>query len=254
MDGVFKALADPTRRSLLDRLRTRDGQTLTELEESTDMTRFGVMKHLKILEDASLVVSRRSGRFKHHYLNAVPLQEVIDRWIEPLTTKPLARYALDLKAAIEGENSMPQEKPDFVLETYIRASIDDVWDALTNPDKFEKYHFFHARPAGDWAIGSRIDYVLPTGHPMLGGEILAYEPKTRIEMGFEPNWAPDLKPSRMAYELAQMGDACRLTILHWDIPEGQDGVASGWSQLAASLKSWIETGAPLIIPPKTDEA
>ena len=108
MDAIFKALADDTRRRILDVLRDRDGQTLGELEDSlaklgVDMTRFGVMKHLKVLEAASLVISRKQGRFKYHYLNVVPLQEVIDRWIEPLTQKPLARATLDLKAKLEGK-------------------------------------------------------------------------------------------------------------------------------------------------------
>jgi DNA-binding transcriptional ArsR family regulator len=108
MDAIFKALADDTRRLILDVLRDRDGQTLGELEVSltkqgVEMTRFGVMKHLKVLEAASLVISRKQGRFKYHYLNVVPLQEVIDRWIEPLTQKPLARATLDLKAKLEGK-------------------------------------------------------------------------------------------------------------------------------------------------------
>ncbi|MEP1208746.1 MAG: helix-turn-helix domain-containing protein [Rhizobiaceae bacterium] len=108
MDAIFKALADETRRLILDVLRLRDGQTLQELEASlagqgVEMTRFGVMKHLKVLEAASLVISRKQGRFKHHHLNVVPLQEVIDRWIEPLTQKPLARATLDLKAKLEGK-------------------------------------------------------------------------------------------------------------------------------------------------------
>ena len=108
MDAIFKALADDTRRMILDVLRDQDGQTLGELEASlegkgVEMTRFGVMKHLKVLEAASLVISRKQGRFKYHYLNVVPLQEVIDRWIEPLTQKPLARATLDLKAKLEGK-------------------------------------------------------------------------------------------------------------------------------------------------------
>ena len=93
MDAIFKALSDPTRRALLDRLRDKGGQTLTELEAGLAMTRFGVMKHLKVLEDARLVVTRKSGRFKYHYLNALPIQEVADRWMAPYA-KPLARFAL----------------------------------------------------------------------------------------------------------------------------------------------------------------
>ncbi len=107
MDLIFKALADDTRRRLLDILRERDGRSLVELEQAIldsglEMTRFGIMKHLKVLEAASLVISRRNGRFKYHYLNVIPLQEILDRWIEPLTQKPLARAALDLKAKMEG--------------------------------------------------------------------------------------------------------------------------------------------------------
>ena len=80
-DRVFKALADPTRRHLLDRLFERDGRTLTELETELAMTRFGVMKHLRVLEDAGLVVSRRAGREKLHFLNPIPIQLLHDRWI-----------------------------------------------------------------------------------------------------------------------------------------------------------------------------
>lgn len=109
MDAIFKALADDTRRRLLDILRQRDGRTLSELEQAISesglvMSRFGVMKHLKVLEASSLVVSRRQGRFKYHYLNVIPLQEILDRWIEPLTQKPLARATMDLKSKLEGNN------------------------------------------------------------------------------------------------------------------------------------------------------
>ena len=99
-DRVFKALADPTRRFLLDRLFTRDGRTLTELESELEMTRFGVMKHLKILEDAELVVARRSGREKLHYLNPVPIRLVHDRWIDKYTERRVSALA-DLKTELE---------------------------------------------------------------------------------------------------------------------------------------------------------
>ena len=102
MDAIFKALGDPARRDLLDSLRKRDGQSLSDLEQVLAMSRFGVMKHLKVLEEANLIVTRKDGRFKYHYLNVIPLQEILDRWIEPLTQKPLARAALDLKAKMEG--------------------------------------------------------------------------------------------------------------------------------------------------------
>jgi DNA-binding transcriptional ArsR family regulator len=99
-DGVFKALSDPTRRQLLDRLFERDGRTLTELESDLDMTRFGVMKHLRVLEDAGLVVTRRSGREKHHYLNPVPIRLVHDRWIDKYTELRVSALA-ELKLRLE---------------------------------------------------------------------------------------------------------------------------------------------------------
>ena len=99
---MFKALADPTRRLLLDRLFARDGQTLTELESAVEMTRYGVMKHLKVLEEAGLVVPRRSGREKLHFLNAVPIREVHDRWIDKYTERRVTAL-LDLKHELEGE-------------------------------------------------------------------------------------------------------------------------------------------------------
>jgi DNA-binding transcriptional ArsR family regulator len=102
-DLVFKALADPTRRLLLDLLFTHDGRTLSELEAEIDMSRFGVMKHLKLLEEAGLVVSRKVGRERHHHLNPVPIRQIHDRWIDKFTEHH-ASALLDLKAELEQEN------------------------------------------------------------------------------------------------------------------------------------------------------
>jgi DNA-binding transcriptional ArsR family regulator len=99
-DRVFKALADPTRRLLLDRLYERDGRTLTELESQLEMTRFGVMKHLRVLEDAGLVVSRKSGRTRLHYLNPVPIRQIHDRWIDKYTERRVSALA-ELKTELE---------------------------------------------------------------------------------------------------------------------------------------------------------
>jgi len=99
-DRVFKALADPTRRFLLDRLFERDGRTLTQLESELEMTRFGVMKHLRVLEDAGLVVAHRSGREKLHFLNAVPIRLLHDRWIDKYTERQVSALA-NLKAELE---------------------------------------------------------------------------------------------------------------------------------------------------------
>jgi DNA-binding transcriptional ArsR family regulator len=99
-DRVFRALADPTRRHLLDRLYERDGRTLTELESELEMTRFGVMKHLRVLEEAGLVVTRRAGREKHHFLNPVPIRQIHDRWIDKYTERVVSAL-LDLKSDLE---------------------------------------------------------------------------------------------------------------------------------------------------------
>jgi uncharacterized protein YndB with AHSA1/START domain/DNA-binding transcriptional ArsR family regulator len=254
MDTVFKALADNTRRQLLDMLREHDGQTLSELEQQLGMTRFGVMKHLKVLEDASLVVTRRSGRFKYHYLNAVPLQQVIDRWIEPLVQKPLARAALDLKAQLEGTEQMNAQnpkpvnaaKPDFVLETFIRTTPEALWDALTNGEKTPHFYIAGCTLKSDLKKGGRFDYYTPDGNLMLGGEIIDIDPPHRLDMTFEPHWGKG-KPahSRAIYEVAQEGETCKLTILHYGIPQGQEGVREGWARIASALKTLLETGKPL---------
>lgn len=248
MDAIFKALNDPARRTLLDSLRDKDGQTLQELEAQLDMSRFGVMKHLKVLQEAGLVVPRRKGRFKHHYLNAVPLQQVIDRWIEPLLAKPAARALLALKANLEGTTNMTETlaKPDFVLETFIRCTQDALWQALTDADSMAAYHFACSAARGDAGDGSTTEFLRQDGSVMLRQRTTAIDPKTRIEMTFEPNWTDRPSPaSRVAFHVAPEGEACKLTIEHFELPDGQDGIREGWARWAASLKSWLETGQPI---------
>src|ERR1043165_7563735 len=135
---VFKALADPSRRFLLDLLFLRDGRTLTELESELEMTRFGVMKHLKVLEEAGLVVPRRSGREKLHFLNAVPIRLIHDRWIDKYTLRQVATLA-DLKAELE--RPMTTTKTVQVNRVYIKASAQTIWDAITKPEWTVKYGY-----------------------------------------------------------------------------------------------------------------
>src|SRR5436853_2514998 len=130
-DRVFKALADPTRRFLLDRLFARDGRTLSELESALEMTRFGVMKHLRLLEAAGLVVTRKAGREKLHYLNPVPIQLIHDRWVSKYT-RPRAAALAALKQELEGGQTMAA--PKQVYQVYIRATPEQVWDAITRPE------------------------------------------------------------------------------------------------------------------------
>ena len=241
MDAIFKALNDPARRALLDSLRDRDGQSLSDLETQLDMTRFGVMKHLRVLEDASLVVTRKSGRFKYHYLNAVPLQEVIDRWIEPLLAKPTARAVIDLKSKLEGSSDMT-EKPDFVMKTFIRCTQDALWDALTDPDQMASWHFM--------AGGVRKDddtyvYTTPDGGVMMRARTLETEPKSRIVSTFEPNWEGGGAPSKTIFLIAAEGAHCALTVEHYDLTfpvVPGEGIHDGWARWAAGLKTYLESG------------
>lgn len=249
MDAIFKALSDDTRRKLLDMLRLKDGQTLTELESALGMTRFGVMKHLKILEAASLIVTRKAGRFKYHYLNAAPLQLLVDRWIEPLTQQPLARALLDLKADLERSNNMStmtETRPDFMMETFIRTTPEKLWEALTDPDMITRYHFASVAIHGRFAAGQSYEYKFADGNVMLSGEIIIADRPKRLEMSFIPGWmGPDAAKSRHVYEIEAVGDLTKLLVLHYDLSESQHGVREGWAKIIASLKSYLETGEAL---------
>ncbi|MEO1548972.1 MAG: metalloregulator ArsR/SmtB family transcription factor [Pseudomonadota bacterium] len=242
MDSIFKALNDPTRRALLDSLRARDGQSLTELEDNLEMSRFGVMKHLKVLEDASLVVTRKQGRFKYHYLNVVPLAEVLDRWIEPLLAKPIARGLTSLKAQLEGKAPMDL-KPDFMMQTFIRCTQDALWDALTKADLVHHYDFLDTDVAGDLLTpGDRQAHTAEGMGEVVAMTLLSIDPKSRIEVRFEPNWDDQKAHSRCVYLIEVQGPACKLTVEHYSIPKGHEDVAEGWARTLSGLKTWLETG------------
>jgi len=244
MDLIFKALADPARRTMLDALRRRDGQSLQELTALIDMSRFGVMKHLGVLIDAGLIVTKKEGRFKYHYLNTLPLQEAIDRWVEPLLVQPVARAVLTLKSQLEGTS--PMAKPDFTMQTFIRCTQDALWDALSDPKSMAAYHFMCDRVEGEAVEGGKLQWILPNGDVMMSQCPTKVVPRSRIEATFEPHFfGPDAPASRMVFLIEPEGPQCKLTIEHYDIPKGQEGVAEGWARLAASLKSWLETGEGL---------
>lgn len=259
MNAIFKALNDPHRRAILDALRERDGQTLTEIEGRFPLSRFGVMAHLRVLEEAGLVVPRRAGRFKHHYLNALPLQEVIDRWVEPLL-KPTLRGVLDLKRNLERVPTMntmtpmntpvdapsPINRPDFVHETFIRAAPERVWEALTTAALSRQYYLMGAAVEGEAVTGGRLVWRTPDGAALLSGDVLEASPFDRLDMTFEPHWgAGDRAPSRAVYLLSPEGPLTRLTIEHYGIPAGQEGIKEGWARIASGLKTLLETGRPL---------
>src|SRR6202142_3931008 len=152
MDAVFRALADPTRRSLLDELFEQDGQSLSALGQRLPMTRFGVMKHLKLLEQAGLVTTRRRGREKLHFLNPVPIRLVHDRWVSKYS-EPWAAALSDIKNRLESQ----MEK---VFEISIRTPPERLWEAITDGDIRSKYTF-GARITSEWTPGSPYEM----GHP-----------------------------------------------------------------------------------------
>ncbi|MEM1365222.1 MAG: SRPBCC domain-containing protein, partial [Pseudomonadota bacterium] len=229
---------------------------LTELEaglaKQSDMTRFGVMKHLKVLEAANLVSTRKVGRFKHHYLNAVAVQAALDRWVKPFRVRPLAQQLLNIKRQAEGAQSMGEnDKPDFVLSTYINAAPQAVWDALVKAEHVNQYQFLGGSMVSESEQPGRLDQLYPDASPMLGMEILVEDPPGVLECSFEPRWpGPDgeVPTSRCRYEIEEVAGASKLTVLHFGLTPGLEGVADGWAKTLASLKSYLETGEGMRFP------
>jgi DNA-binding transcriptional ArsR family regulator/uncharacterized protein YndB with AHSA1/START domain len=250
MDEVFKAINDPSRRLLLDSLFERDGQTLGELcALLPEMTRFGVMNHLSILEEAGLVTTLKQGRSKFHYLNPVPIKLVHDRWISRYA-EPRVGAITGVKARVEsGDKRM--DKPVHVYKSYIRGSVDDVWDAITNPDKTAQY-FYGTLVESDWEVGSSMDYFYPDGTQASKGEILSIDPPKRLEFTFHALWAEELEaegPAREVWALAEMGGMVELTIELYEIgPLSLESFSGGLSYIVSGLKSLVETGSALPAP------
>jgi uncharacterized protein YndB with AHSA1/START domain/DNA-binding transcriptional ArsR family regulator len=244
VDEVFKALADPTRRSLLDELFREDGQTQRALEERFSMTRFGVMKHLKQLEDAGLVVTRRRGREKLHFLNPVPIRLVHDRWVSKYA-EPWAAGLSELKTRLES----PMEK---VFEIYIRTTPERLWEAITDPEIRSKYNF-GAVVESDWTAGARLDMHTPDGSFALGeGEVVEVDPPRKLVHTMKALWSDDVRDegfSRVTWEIVPVGDSCQLTLTHDQLREGaNDEIYGGWPMILSGLKTWLETGELLTTP------
>jgi uncharacterized protein YndB with AHSA1/START domain/DNA-binding MarR family transcriptional regulator len=245
MNEVFKALADPTRRSLLDELFREDGQTLRSLEQRLPMTRFGVMKHLAVLEEAGLVVSRRRGREKLHFLNPVPIRLIHDRWVSKYAERWAAALS-ELKSALE-ERTMEK-----VFEIYIKTTPERLWQAITDPEIRSKYTF-GVRVNSDWSSGSRYEGITPKmPTPMFAGENMEVDPPRRLVQSFNALWGDDVKSegtSRVTWEIEPIGDSCRLTVTHDQLREGaNEQLYGGWPMILSGLKTWLETGKLLTTP------
>ncbi len=266
MDEVFKALADPVRRRLLDRLNARNGQTLRELCDGLELARQSISKHLAVLAEANLVTTRWRGREKLHFLNPVPINAVADRWMTHYDRARTGALA-DLKSALESE---PMGSTEFVYTTYIKTSPERLWQALTDPAFTRRY----------WGTAFETDW--RPGSPMVWEEhgrriedpeqvVLESEPCRRLSYtwhAFTSEWAEGARVggdvltalraerrSKVTFDLDPFGELVRLTVTHDDCePDGQllSMISGGWSHLLSDLKTLLETGQTL--PPVPDEA
>jgi len=251
-DRVFKALADRTRRLLLDRLFDRDGRTLTELESELDMTRFGVAKHLRVLEDVSLVVTRRSGREKLHFLNPVPIRLIHDRWVDKYTVGPASALA-HLKRHLEEQPmttaATTEATATQIYRVFIKATPEMIWAAITDPDQTVNY--FH---------GARIQTTAerqvshgPDGSVWGDGKVFEFDPPRRLVHEWRSMYDPELgqePASRVTWDIeAKPGGYCQLTLTHDQLDNSPKTAASvygpGWMFVLSALKTLLETGSPL---------
>jgi len=244
MDAVFKALADSTRRSLLDALYEQDGQTLSALEQRLPMTRFGVMKHLRVLEEAGLVVTKRRGREKLHFLNPVPIRLVHDRWVSKYA-EPWAATLSGLKKRIE------EELMEKVFEIYIKTTPERLWEAITDPEMRARYSF-GVDNNSDWTPGSGYKASVPGVIDIATGENLEVDPPRRLVQSFTALWSDDVKAagtSRVTWEIEPVGDSCQLIVTHDQLPEDANPeLYGGWPQILSGLKTLLETGESLTTP------
>jgi uncharacterized protein YndB with AHSA1/START domain/DNA-binding transcriptional ArsR family regulator len=259
MGDVFKALADPTRRQLLDSLNSRNGQTLRELCAGLAMARQSVSKHLAVLEAASLVTTVRRGREKLHYLNAAPINEIGERWITRYERDRVHALA-DLKRALEVTTV---DKPSFVYTTYIRTTPERLWEALTDAAFTRRY--WGATHETDWKPGStmrwklfgvtiddpeqvvleadpprRLSYAWHAPSPELW-DVLDLAEEARERLRAEPR-------SKVTFEIEPLGDVVKLTVVHDGFEPGSlmaELVSQGWPPILSSLKSLLETGETL---------
>ncbi len=245
MDEVFKALADPTRRSLLDELFEQDGQSLSALEARLPMTRFGVMKHLRVLEEAGLITTRKRGREKLHFLNPVPIRLVHDRWV--------SKYAEPWAAALTGlKHELEERTMEKVFEIYIKTTPERLWEAIVDDEMRQRYNF-GVGVRSDWTPGSGYEGFHPgAGIAIAAGENLEVDPPNRLVQSFTALWSDQVKSegtSRVTWEIEQVEDSCRLTVTHDQLREGaNDELFGGWPMILSGLKTLLETGEVLTTP------
>ena len=241
-DLVFRALADPTRRLLLDRLRRRNGQTLGELCEPLGMARQSASQHLDVLEAANLISTVRKGREKLHYLNTVPLWQIQNRWIDRFERPRLHALSAIRQRA---EEDLMAERPTYVYVTYIHATAERVWQALTSAELTAQY-WGHSNES-DWEVGSQWEHrrVDGSGIADVVGTVLESDPPRRLAITFDaPSGAPPSGPSQVIFDITPYHEIVRLTVTHQNLAndEAIQSVSAGWPAVCANLKSLLETG------------
>jgi uncharacterized protein YndB with AHSA1/START domain/DNA-binding transcriptional ArsR family regulator len=262
MDAVFKALADSTRRGLLDRLFQQDGQTLKALEEGLPMTRIGVMKHLRLLEAAGLVKTKRRGREKLHFLNPVPIRLVHDRWVSKYA-EPWAAALSGLKKRLEdetmetvktlswAEGTAPVAEGTAVFEVFIKTTPERLWEAITDPEQRRKYSF-GVETHSDWTRGSEYKASVPGVVEIGAGENIEVDRPRLLVQTFDALWSDEVKAqgtTRVTWEIEPVGSSCRLTVTHDQLPAGANAeLYGGWPMILSGLKTLLETGDLLDTP------
>ncbi len=265
MDAAFRALADPSRRRLLDSLNARGGQTLRELCAGLDMARQSVSKHLGVLEEAGLVTTLWQGREKLHFLNAEPINAIADRWMSQYDRRR-AQALADLKTALEKPVSTAtpiDPATAFVYTTYIRTTPEALWKALTEPAFIERY--WGARLESDWQPGSTYTWaqngatvgdaemvVLESDPPhRLAYTFHTFDPDFMAAAGVDPQTVAEMarEPrSKVAFEIEALDGQVKLTVVHDDMAPGgtvRRMVSGGWPQILSNLKTLLETGETL---------
>lgn len=214
------------------------------------MTRFGVMNHLRVLEDGGLITTRRQGRSKLHYLNPIPIRLVHDRWISKYTAQTIGAIA-GLKAQLEGGDMASQ--PNHVYQAYIAAEPKEVWKAITDGDYTVRY-FYGTRVESDWTEGSEVRYLGSDGSVVADGHVISIDPPHRLELTFTAHWDPDLTgegPSREVWLVEDANGASKLTVELYDTPADSKRYAdftTGFPYIVSGLKSVLETGQSLPPP------
>lgn len=237
MDAIFRALAEPVRRDILDALRRRDGQTVSELEAELGVSRFVVINHLKTLEEAHLVTRRRAGRHRYVHINPMPIKSIADRWINPMVAHHVDLLSA-LKRHVEGETLMSQS---FQLEIFIKTTPERLWRALTDPTDTAQY-YFGTSVEGLSEVGTEYAYKFPDGSSMLEGRVLEFDPPRRLKTTFKPRWGGgESRETVVTFSIEAVGNTCRLTLVHEDLTPDDDGVRTGWAKITSALKTWLET-------------